>query len=131
MTKSSTLLSFVLLGFVALTGCQKKEEPRAEQKAGTPTTPAAPAKPAIVSAEKNSFKEVTSQLDPGGNLYLYLSTEQWLEGLSSKVARLHELFGAIPDMKEEDRGNLEKGFKVLTNVIHASGVEDISGFGLS
>jgi hypothetical protein len=35
------------------------------------------------------------------------------------------------DLKEEDRGNLEKGFKVLTNVIHSSGVEDISGFGLS
>src|SRR5215468_1413702 len=37
---------------------------------------------AWVSAEKTSFKEVTSQLDPGGNLYLYLGTAQWLEGLS-------------------------------------------------
>jgi hypothetical protein len=131
MTKSSTLLSFVLLGFFALTGCQKKDEPQASEKPATPATPAAPAKPATVSAEKNSFREVTSQLDPGGNVYVYLSTEQWLEGLSCKVSKLHDLLGAIPDMKEEDRGNLEKGFKVLTNVIHSSGVEDISGFGLS
>src|SRR5436305_2843787 len=131
MTKRSTFLSCAVLTLVAVTSCQKKDEPRAEQKPATPTTPATPAKPAMVSAEKNSFQEVTSQLDPGGNVYLYLSTEQLLERLSGKVSSLRELFGAIPDLKEEDRGNLEKGFTVLTNVMHSSGVEDISGFGLS
>src|SRR5580765_4024369 len=100
MTKSSTFLSFALVGFFALTGCQKKDEPQAGQKPATTATPAAPAKPAMISAEKNSFQEVTSQLDPGGNVYVYFSTEQWLENLSGKVSKLHELFGAIPDMKE-------------------------------
>jgi hypothetical protein len=131
MTKSSTLFSIALLALAALTGCQKKEEPRTDQKTTTPTTPAAQAKPALASAEKNSFQEVTSQLDPGGNVYLYLGTEQWLENLSGKVSNFRELLGAIPDVKDEDRGNLEKAFNVLTNVIRSSGVENISGFGLS
>jgi len=30
--------------------------------------------PQFVSVEKTSFNDVTSQLDPGGNFYLYLST---------------------------------------------------------
>src|ERR1043166_4428746 len=124
-------ISLALLTVVAVIGCQKKEEPRAEQKTTTAAAATAPAKPALVSAEKNSFQEVTSQLDPGGNVYLYLGTEQWLENLSGKVSKLRELLGAIPDTKEEDRGNIEKAFNVLTNVIHSSGVEDISGFGLS
>src|SRR5437016_13786629 len=118
MTKSSTLISFILLSFVALTGCQKKDESRTEQKPAIPAAPAAPAKPALVSAEKNSFQEVTAQLDPGGNVYFYLGTEQWLESLSSKVANLRQLFGAIPDLKPDDRANLDKGFNVVTNLIH-------------
>jgi len=47
-------------------------------------------KPELVSAEKNSFKEVASQLDAGGNLYLYVGTEQLLSGISTKVSDLRE-----------------------------------------
>jgi len=43
------------------------------------------------SAVKNSFQEVTSHLDSGGNLYLYLSTEEWLSGLSAQIAQF-EIF---------------------------------------
>jgi hypothetical protein len=51
-----------LLGAVALfnSGCDKQTLPTAETK--------------TVSATKTSFNEVTAQLDPGGNLYLYLGT---------------------------------------------------------
>jgi hypothetical protein len=134
MTKSSIPISLALLAFVSLAGCQKKDEPQTEQKTTGSTAPAASAataKAGTVSAEKNSFQEVTSQLDPGGNVYLYLGTEQWLENLSGKVSNFRELLGAIPDVKDEERGNIEKAFNVLTNVIHSSGVEDVSGVGLS
>jgi len=73
------VLTAVLLLIVA-NGCGKKEE----TKSSTPPQPTQPA--AVVSAEKTSFNEVTAQLDPGGSLYAYLSTSQWLEGLSDEEA---------------------------------------------
>ena len=68
--------TFVLLGLLVMLnyGCGKKETPSTGQKGAT-----------VVSAEKTSFNEVTSQLDAGGNFYLYLGTAQWLDGLSTKV----------------------------------------------
>ena len=85
----------------------------------------------LVSAEKTSFLEVTSQLDPGGNLFLYLGTEQWLDGLSAKVAAWRQLLGAIPDLPDEARENIDKGITIVTNLIKSSGLEDISGVGVS
>jgi hypothetical protein len=66
----STLVMALVL-FLS-TGCNKNESANSTQ----------PVKPVEVSAVKNSFQDVTSQLDAGGNLYGYLSTEQWLTGLS-------------------------------------------------
>jgi len=62
-------LSVVGLGLLLANGCKK-------ETASTPSTQP------VVSAEKNSFKEVTSRLDPGGSLYLDLGTEQLLANLS-------------------------------------------------
>jgi len=87
--------------------------------------------PAFVSVEKTSFNEVTSQLDAGGNFYLYLGTAQWLDGLSTKVAAWRQAFESMPDIKDEDRTNVDKAFGVITNLIKESGVEDVSGVGLS
>jgi hypothetical protein len=70
-------------------------------------------------------------LDPGGNLYLYLSTEECLEGLSAKVATWRRLVDAIPDMKADERENVGKAFDIVTNLIKDSGIEEISGFGMS
>ena len=83
------------------------------------------------SAEKTSFAQVTSQLDPGGNLYLYLSTEQLLSGLANKLASAQALLDAIPNAKPEDRQNLGRLLTVVTNLAQHSGVEDISGLGVS
>src|SRR5215467_9864601 len=83
------------------------------------------------SVVTNSFQEVTSHLDPGGNLYLYFSTEQMLESLTTKASSVRQLLGAIPDVKEGDRENIEKGINIVTNLIKSSGIEDVSGFGVS
>jgi hypothetical protein len=116
-------LALTLLALIPATGCKKEPAPAAEPKRPTPT--AAP------SAERTSFAQVTSQLDPGGSLYLYLSTEQWLAGISGKIATWRGLLGAVPDLKTEDRENLAKAFGIVTNLIQQSGLEDVSGFGMS
>ena len=41
------------------------------------------------------------------------------------------LLGAIPNVKDEDRQNLEKAFGIVTNLIQQSGIEDVSGVGMS
>ncbi len=137
---TNSLLSLVLLTLLAFNGCKKNETPGADQKeSSTPPVPAPPASSAApaaantahASAEKNSFQQVTAQLDPGGSLYFYLSTEQWLEGLAAKVAGYRQFLAAIPDVKPEDRETLDKAFNIVTNLIKSSGLEDVSGLGVS
>jgi hypothetical protein len=94
--------------------------------------PAAPPKSSIqLPAEPTSFAEVTAQLDPGGNFYLYLGTAQWLEHLSTKVETWRGTFAAMPDLTPENAANVNKAFDVVNHLIKDSGVEDITGLGLS
>ena len=96
-----------------------------------PQTSTTDSKKLLVSAEPTSFKEVTAQLDPGGNFYLYLGTEQCLQGLSAKVAHWRQLADIIPNVQSNDRENIGRVFDVVTNLINDSGLEEISGFGVS
>ena len=130
MKRTISVLPFALSCLIAFNGCKKSEAPAPEQKqTAPPPVTSAPTTP--VSAEKNSFQEVTSQLDAGGHVYLYLSTEQWLEGLSGKVSGWRQLIGSLPDLKAEDHEKLDKAFNIVTNLIKSSGIEDVSGFGFS
>jgi hypothetical protein len=110
-----------------LNGCERK--PVTESDGAPPRTPPKNAPGAkIVSAEKNSFAEVTSHLDPGGSFYLYLSTEQWMSGLSGKVSNWKEIISAIP---EANRADADRAFGIVTRLIKDSGIEDVSGVGMS
>src|SRR6516164_2149920 len=91
---SALVLTGVVVGLNF--GCGKK--PAGE------TTPASA--PKIVSAEKTSFSEVTSQLDPGGNFYLYLGTAQWLDGLSAKVDSWRSVALGLPNVAPSDAKNI-------------------------
>lgn len=117
---SRLLLALTCAGLCLLftSGCKK-------ENASVPST-----KP-VVSVEKNSFKEVTSQLDPGGSLYLYLSTEQFLSDLSQKVAALRPALLSIPNLDSEQQANLGRALDLVTNLMIQSGVQDVSGFGMS
>jgi hypothetical protein len=125
----------ILIGLTAALnfGCKKNEaQPPGQNQTASEQQPAPGGQTnSIVSAEKTSFSEVTSQLDPGGNFYLYLGTAQWLEHLSSKVESLRQRFASMPVAKAEDATNVNKAFDILTRLIKDSGVEDISGMGLS
>lgn len=121
------LPTLALLGLAAVFGfgCQK-QTPQA-----TSGTPSAQPTPQFTSVEKTSFNEVTSQLDPGGNFYLYLSTAQWLDGLSDKMSAWQQKFASMPDLKPEDLDNINEAFELVTNLVKDSGIEDVSGIGFS
>ncbi len=110
--------TFITALCLVATGC-KKETSNTALPTGT------------ASAEKNSFADVAAKLDSGGNFYLYLSTEQFLDGLSTKVSGWRSFIGAMPNMSGDDRANVGKVFDVVTSLIKDSGIEDISGFGMS
>jgi hypothetical protein len=123
MKKRISLLplhGLVIFALICLPGCGKRETASTPQK-----TPSAKA------AAKTSFEAVTSQLDSGGDLYVYASTEQLLQGLSIKVAGWRQFLDGIPDLNAENRSNINKAIAVATNLIRTSGIEEVKGFGLS
>ena len=91
----------LLLGLLSFAGCKKSAapEPSASRPAPEPgVVPAAavPSKPPFEGGRRTSFQEVTAQLDPGGSLFLYLATDQWLARLSSQILEFREVALAIP-----------------------------------
>ncbi len=94
------------------------------------STPSSSAGGAITSAEKNSFNEVTAKLDKGGNFYMYLSTEQALSKLSQAITTYSNVFTQLP-VPPDARENVARVFEVINNVIKDSGIENISGLGIS
>jgi hypothetical protein len=85
----------------------------------------------VASATKTSFSEVTSQLDPGGDFYLYLSTAQWLEHLSTKIGGWRQVVSAAPELKPKDLDTVNRAFDAVVRLVADSGIEDVTGVGLS
>jgi hypothetical protein len=83
------------------------------------------------SVTKTSFNEVTSQLDPGGDFYLYLGTAQWLDHLSTKIGGWRQIVSTAPEIKPGDLARVNKAFDIVTRLVADSGIEDVSGVGLS
>jgi hypothetical protein len=124
MMSTSRIVAAAATALALLAGCKEKQEV-------SPPTGAAPAKAAIVSAEKNSFDQVTAKLNKGGNLYLYLSTEQVLSGLSNHLAEVSNIVSALPNIPGTGRETLGKVFAVLGGIVKESGISEISGLGMS
>jgi hypothetical protein len=121
-----TVFAVAIVSVLASCGKQEAQKPEAKPSAATPApTPTTP------SAEKTSFQEVTSHLDAGGDLYVYLGTEQMLTGVSGRISRWRQVFTSMPDADAERREQIARVFDVVTNLIKDSGLEDVSGFGLS
>jgi hypothetical protein len=118
LSASALVVAGVLTAFSF--GCGKNSAPGGGSKTSK-----------VVSVEKTSFTEVTAQLDPGGDFYLYLGTAQWLDGLSTKISAWRQSFAALPNLKPEDSENVIKVFDILTRLVKDSGIEDVSGVGLS
>jgi hypothetical protein len=112
---------FALLALLVFSGCDKNETPPTSQKEKT----------AAKALPKSPFEEVTAQLDPGGDLYVYVGTEQWLQGISAKLAGWSQLLNGIPDLTDENRDNIRKAVTVVTNLVSNSGLEQVKALGLS
>jgi hypothetical protein len=115
------------LSLLGLCGCEKVET------SSQPAEPPAPsASPAAKPATPNSFDDVTAQLDSGGDLYLYLSTAQWLGKLSQGIDTLHNiLLSGSASQPVPDRQQAEQSFALLKDIVQKSGLEEITGLGAS
>ena len=60
-----------------------------------------------------------------------MSTEQLLSGLSGQVASWRGFVSALPNFGPEERENVGKIFDLVTRIIKDSGIEDVSGLGVS
>jgi hypothetical protein len=124
-----------VLGLLA--GCKKEDKPTAvpppKDTVSAPASPAPKAMPSsapFAGARKTSFDEVTAQLDAGGTLFVYMAMDQWLHGLSTNLSQLSQVLMAMPAPPEE-RENISSGFKLLTRLVQNSGIEEVTGVGVS
>src|SRR5881409_3997047 len=117
----------VLAALFLLYGCSRQQESQPGPTAAKPP----PVRPALASAEKTSFQEVTSQLDPGGTLFAYFGTEQWISDASDYVSRWRGILEMVPTFPGEQRAVANKGFDLAQRLIKNSGLEEISGVGMS
>lgn len=79
----------------------------------------------------NPFAEVAQHLDRGGELYLYLTLDQWLGQLSEAVSEFRPLLGALGVGGERSQAQAEHGLQLLTRLIQRSGLEEITAIGIS
>lgn len=122
MKTKLTFLSALIAG-VMFTGCDSKPSGSASSE-GTATPPVTPAR-------QTSFAAVTSQLDPGGTLYGYLATDQWLAGLSTNITELQQMIQGLPDVSAQDAKNIGLLGDFLTKAVAKSGIEHLNGVGIS
>jgi type II secretory pathway pseudopilin PulG len=87
----------------------------------------------VTPSEKNSFYEVTSKLDKGGGLYLYVSTEKLIKSVdefANKLRKLIEQEVAKSEAKET-AGLGVSIFDFVYGLIKNCGLMEISGIGVS
>ena len=85
----------------------------------------------IESAEKNSFYEVTSKLNLGGNLYLYVSSEQVIRKVEDFALKMRGIIESQAAKIPTDGLNPLQVFDIVFRLFKNSGLMDISGIGVS
>jgi len=103
-----------------LAACQKAPEANSAPRVEPPSPPEAKAK----AVSPTGFDAVTKQLDAGGEVFLYLSTEGFLKACSDAFRQCGE---GAPDQ----RARIKEFAKAAKPLLQNSGIREISGFGLS
>ena len=80
---------------------------------------------------KDQFQRSHVATRSGRQFLPYLGTAQWLDGLSAKSAPGGQAFNAMPGLKPDDAAKVNKAFDIATRLIKDSGIEDVSGVGMS
>jgi hypothetical protein len=137
MKRYPLIPAFLLTLCLCASSCNKKQD-KDQAPAPPPQATASPAKAQervattpFSGGRKTSFQEVTSQLDPGGSVFVYMATDQWLASLSKTVLDFREIVLALPGPGMENRDEIERGFGLISRLIKTSGMEDVTGVGLS
>jgi len=85
----------------------------------------------IKSAVENSFDEVTSKLDQGGNFYLYVSTERVEKYVEEFGGKLRKIIEAEATSSQSENTEALKIFDFVFGIIKKCGLTEISGIGMS
>jgi type II secretory pathway pseudopilin PulG len=85
----------------------------------------------IESVEKNSFYEVTSKLNLGGNLYFYLSTEQVIQKIEEFGAKMRKILESQTTKIQTDGIKPLQVYDIVFRLLKNSGLMEISGAGMS
>ncbi len=81
--------------------------------------------------KKTSFEEVTSKLDKNGDFYFYLNTADFLSSIEEVIEQTTSMLTAIPSQNETDKKNMLSILSMIQNFILNSGLQNISGVGVS
>jgi hypothetical protein len=83
------------------------------------------------STPNSPYQRVTANLDPGGVIYLYWSTEKALGELDKKLEAVRDLAASDPSLSPDEKNNLRKNFDLGIRLIFRSGLQRVKAFGLS
>ena len=83
------------------------------------------------SAVKNSYDEVTSKLDQGGNLYLYVSTERAVKFVEELGEKLRKIVETQVSRAQSENIEILKIYDFVFGMIKKCGMTEISGIGVS
>ena len=93
--------------------------------------PATPGAAKLTSAEPTSFEAVARQLDSGGGLYFYLSTEPFMDAASKKLAELAPLLFSAAKINGPQKAQAEAAWNSAAGLMKDTGIGEITGFGAS
>ncbi|MDP6904288.1 MAG: hypothetical protein QF406_07570 [Verrucomicrobiota bacterium] len=121
-------IAFALL----LAGCGKPSAPAV----GAPSVPANPvslsgALKVHDSAKPNDFEAVTSQLDAGGDLFLYWNAGQVVDAVNEGLKRARSSFSEAMQDSRREQQQMNMFFDGVEGVVKSTGFSEIKGVGAS
>jgi hypothetical protein len=80
------------------------------------------------SAVDNTYWQVTSKLDAGGEAFAYLHAEQFSQAVQAVLVSLRKNVDALPDARQ---AQARQGLGMLDAMLQGYGLDEISGLGFS
>ncbi|MEN8221900.1 MAG: hypothetical protein ABFR36_01465 [Acidobacteriota bacterium] len=77
------------------------------------------------------FSSITSKLEKGGDLFVYLNTSKISASIERSINTLKETITSSEKMQGGQKGEAEKWFTFIKSILKGSGLLEISGIGIS
>ena len=85
--------------------------------------------PSPQPAEKTPYSTVATYLNPGGEAYFYLGTQQWASQLDGLLGQLEGLLEVIPEAEGKEVATV--AFQLARKFVNESGFRELEGIGFS